>query len=808
MYHEATIFAESFILRFARVLFFLACLLILPATAPAAVRQVQLIEGGAMAGASVYEQNAWGVVKSIIANRTDHAASPLLSVEADKSPGFEFAWRAWVPARSRRTVLSPICPQRISQGARGVNLTTQLIVNADGSEHRLGQATHTQVVPASGKMMTLFVGTAGNDTDERSLLRQLRKADGLGKGYMSIRPRDVPLMPGTMQAVTHMVICAPAADFNPLEENAIRSWVIAGGHLWIMLDRSGAGVGRGVMPHHWHIGVIDRDSLAHIRLTTPGETGGYRATDDYAFDQVRITAPGWNTLSEVRGYPVVLRKRLGRGEVFVTTLQAKAFLRAAEKDSKALASLKLFYHHRVSAMMHPQKTVADALKTYARSRIGYAVMSRVPVEIILLVVVLGIVAMGVVFSRKGRLEIAAIGGAALAVVGAAVLISLGVAWQSRTPTTVSDADWLNLDASGAAGPVMTAAAVYRPQSAAGSDRLHGENGLPDLTSLRTSSAKLVRFTWTDQNHWSAVGLPLTRGAVHTLSLRSTANLQRPARVSLAFSQSDLTGTLSFRSRGTLRDAALVTGDGAIAPVLSPRSARGEVSITVPFSAPLPAGQYFAASVLDASQTARQRIYETLRLTGAFDSQPRLVGWVSPSTTAFPRLTLQGEARDRASLLVSIPVHFKPLLPGTAFRVPAVLIPGTRWRLPHGESNSIYDPLTRQWDKVAHAATAPMAFQLPGVIHRRFIDRFTVHLDISAPDRSVDIITFRGRRAVLLYHTAGLVGSKTITFGRERRPTITDDGKILLGLKVGMDSAHAEAPWVVRRFNVSVEGTAR
>ena len=300
---------------------------------------------------------------------------------------------------------------------------------------------------------------------------------------------------------------------------------------------------------------------------------------------------------------------------------------------------------------------ADVLTPLAERQVGYRVLARPVVLLVLGGFAAAVLVMAFVGGRRGRLEWAAITAAVAAVVAAGVLITLGALQQSKTPATAAEA---SLDLPHRGTPYVSrtlVTGVYRPPGSPETN-LSGQGADPVLTP-DLSTGGLVRLVWTDLDVWRFDGLETPTGAVRPITLTAIRTFETPLAVTGTLTEQGLMVDVPVKWLDRQEDLILATPVGLAAPVTTP-----DHRLLITPEERLRPGQYLMGGMLTQQQQARAAAYEALTQPGGVVDHPMLLTFqqgnaASPSADEPPTLRLDIDVDRPRQRLVALPITFRP-----------------------------------------------------------------------------------------------------------------------------------------------------
>jgi hypothetical protein len=595
-------------------------------------------------------------------------------------------------------------------------------------------------------LVALAQAPTSADAESLELVRVGREAGGLSQTVFVVADRFLPAAAEAFDGVSHFVLAGNRLEQDPVGATALRQWVLAGGTLWVHLDRVRPEGLAAVLGSDLRFQVVGRTGVTNLRLGFPGEAAPLREFDR-PVELVRVIPDDGDTvLLEANGWPAALTRPVGRGRVVVTTLGGRGWHRprtAREKRSAfeqfpnlPVAGLAL---ERLAAALDPDppgETAADALAPMLTADIGYAVVGRGTAVAVFGGFAAVLAAAGVLLRYTRRPERIGWVGPAAAAVTAAAFVSLGAASRQVVPPTAGAVAVLDVAPGTDEAAATGVFAVYRPES--GDVRLTAARGGPlDLGGELLQGQVLYR-TQTDLGSWRWENVRLPTG-VQTGPFHTTVPAG-PVRAVARFGPAGVDGQLSAGVFRNPADAVILTP--ARVPVRATLTADGAFHVGP--DALLPAGQFLTDTVLSDAQRRRQEVYRRLLtrpLPKHLDGRWLLLAWADPAEPPF----FPGDTdRTVGAVLLVVPLEFDRPAVGTEVQVPRGFVPVST-----GGRGGRRAPPTLQ---SSSALEMPLRFQLPASVLPLDVAGATLHLHIRAPGRRVTVTAGADGSPVTL-HTA-------------------------------------------------------
>ena len=797
----------------------------------AAAAQNPSLDGGYVAeGIGFVEPGRWTSAGVAVSNPTEEARTLLSVMSFELQNNAQFGRELWLPPRSRRRVRHAVrAPDAVPRDARSVEVTSVLI---EGAESEVALSRQTTLTPVfRTKKLTGVLrsrrdrGEGANATDVLAVMRSSR---GLSRRTVYLDREGLPTVAASLAPLHSLVLASEEFDPDPLQLRALRGWLIGGGRLWLALDQLDPELPARLLGDAWTPTRIDEVPMTRIELRGPGESK--TAQSDTPWILHRYTPGDAEVTHRVGAWPAAMRLRVGRGEVFVTTLDADAGVdprtprEPQAEDGRALrfqASAPLadfaaaFYRDTIagdaSTMQSDQSEASRATRSerdgagramhdFAAERIGYEVMPRGPVVALLAGLPLVLIAAAWWLLKRQRLEAVGIVGVSAAVVLAGIVLGVGAIHAGRVPRTLSSLQRIHVETQPPAATVRSHFALYSPSRER--DRIRGRGGVawPDAEALR---GELARMIWYDTDRWRWEGIQSPAKAILGFEHLRTLDIAPHAGATATFSTQGLDGRVETGPFGGIEDVVLAMPSGFV-----PLQLNGEGRFNASADAPPKPGGYIRGAALSQTQQRRQRIYQALLRRSNQVDRPVLMGFTDAMDLD---VTLSVDARRVHEALVSWPLTFVPPEPGTPIRVPAALIraePITK--LPGVDVvASLYNPATRRWVPTSMAASIALRFTVPEAVRPLEVQSATLWLDLDAPGREVDIQTRGGASLRTLATRRAPRGRTRIELDADDGITLNDAGETVVVLRVNaLPAGNTASPWQLHDAGLSLGGVTR
>ncbi len=591
-------------------------------------------------------------------------------------------------------------------------------------------------------------------------------------------------------------------------------------------------------------------------------------------DMARVFVPDMEVMARVNGWPAAMRKRVGDGWLMVTTVGPRAWMEpvwtkqinvdGTERKTKS-GQTKLQRGHAATRSLESlaswffrderiEPLPSEALEPFVSEQIGREIVGRGAVGLVLGAFVLIILVGGVWLAKRGRLEWIVGVGATGALLATVVLLMLGRAKRAAVPSTVAQAQFIQIAPGQQHAVVNGAVQIYNPglgdeasQSGDGenagkplnADNAHIEataGGLVLPGNLDELGSRRVSMVWTDLDRWHWQNVTLPSGQSRTATFEHATPLDQKVSAIASFDERGLVVRLQSGELGALESAMIATPTGN----LGLQTSDGKTFNASPADV-LPKGQYLSSGVLDQTQQQRHDIFRQLlepvqsnltnpssaaskgektpgkkesngrskgqRRTGRstlsgtinYPRQPTFLAWSELMPLGFEWPATQQKS---GSALVAIPIQYERPAVGSRVTIPSPMMDFEALR--GRGSISPYDRTRREWIALTTGGTARLLFAPPAVLRPMRLEGGTFKLDITAPQRAVNIQGFSNGSQVTLRTMQGANGAIEVDLPATIQPDA--QGRIMIELTVGDSQSDSQSTWRINGVSLELEAT--
>lgn len=768
------------------------------------------------AGLRSYAPGRWGYVRAVIRNDGDDEGTQSARVSLKDNLSLRFARDIWVPAHSRRTTWIPLhipsdagpTGQMSIEGASGdreFSIPARLLAD----EFPTALLSSASGLPAPIELPAEIL-TESEDAAYEVVLA-IRAAQGLSTQVLVPTERMLPPTAQSWDAVSHVVIAGDHLADDSAAQAALRQWLASGGRIWLQLDSTSPDTARRLLGEAFRVEVVDRVALSELPDSfVPGEVNVPLLELEQQVELVRVLVDDAEVISAVHGWPACFAIPFGRGEVIVTTLSPRGWMRLRNSSDPPVDPLKTTKYvatdplrtlqMRFMAPRADQLPSAELQREYLAQKIGYQVPSRASVLGLLAAFCSLILLSGVVLSRQRRLEYLAWMTFASGVIAAGAIVGLGLASQQAVPPTAAEVQFVEvvpkadtLAARGSFAVYQTDLNALELESTAGTWL---DPQLPDL------AGQIRQLTWTDLDRWHFERMELPPG-VRMFSSQTALSLDDPPRAVARFGASGLEGRLTTSIFSSVADALVAP------PFGNPLAAHlaDEGKFLVGPTDLLAEGQFISDQLLSDEQLRRQNLYAAYFAGRPPGSPLHLLAWTDPVADS---MRWSAETRQIGGLLLSVPLVIERTPADTEVVIPASLLDVHTVEGTSGRSTS-FDNRTRMWQFPLRSATVTrLRWQLPPSVLPMRLDRALLTIDCNIPSRQLGIYAIQAGERISIAQQPSPSGRIEIDITGSELPDVDSRGGIALEFEVGElstagDEAAVTGTWSIRSSALDVWG---
>lgn len=772
-------------------------------------------------GGGRYAPGEWGVVGFEIVNPGTEPVEMVAGMFFKSQPNLQFGRRVWVPADSRRRSWYPVwVPEDLEVEKSTLEAVTFLINDTDGQNERLrsrdGEFIASTLLPLKKLPISLLIGKVSPGAEAYEALIAVRVMRGMDRVTQELVGGQLPPTPEGLASVDHILLADDTIRTDTSTVETIRRWLLAGGHMWIMLDQIDPATVQAVLGDAFDTTVIDRVQLHTTQIKETRDLPNMEGDPEpNEFEQpvtlVRTIPGSVDVVYQQDEWPAAFWQKYGKGRVLFTTLSAPAWVRPRIPTDPTPFdpghNTKMFPREPLQALgvefmelHHKPLDTTELFEPYLNEHIGYSITERWIVITMLFGFAGLILVIGWVLQRKQSLGQLAWITPLLAIVVAGGFAGMGAAKQRAVPATLAVAGFAEL-ASGS--PDIQYDGVIATYHQSGTSEIIGLDGggiyLPDRQGME---GEVVRLLWRDVDRadWDPLQIPL---GVRTAEFSRAEQMSVPTSARAQLGPNGVEGRFVSGDLENVGDLLIVTPTRGLLHVSLDDEGRFQSGSDQIVSG----DSYVSGVVLTDEQRRRQAVFARLFSSPELIvNEPTLVGWSDPRKSGFrfPETT-----RETGGLLFRMPLNLDPTPPGSQVLIPAPFLSYRLAMSPDGEiSSSIYDRNNRQWLESKRSAQMYLHFALPPQTLPLKVQSARLTLRIDASERPVEFIGFDNQQRVTMGSLDGPVGRYETQLEPADILKVNADGKIIIGILVGNHAEQAagnETNWKMESVELELTG---
>ena len=782
------------------------------------------------AGIGRYEPGTWGVVAVQLANPADTSVEvlPVLSFQEDSN--VQFGRKVWIPPRARRMTWYPVrTPKEAPLKNRPWQVHSLLFDPNSESDApipaRGGEMQIENILPMGrGRALTALIVDDENEDAVRELIWGVRLTRNYRKTYSTLDVRRLPPTVDSLDGLDQLVVASDQVFADTAACTAIREWVHRGGNLWVMLDLVNPDLISRLAGDACQVSVVDSVGRTRLQFYSHDTRGRQPSGDERRFDHpvemVRAVFSGFRSSHTVDDWPAAAWTDVGRGNLLVTTVGSRAWLRpktpldqlpeiGGESNGSVLfvATEPLqqvafeFLAEQESAPLEP-----GDFEQVVSEQIGYRIVSRGNVGAFLGVFCAGLSLVGGFLWLRGRLEHLGWLGPLAVAVTSVLLLGVGRASRESVPKTVVVTQFAETSPFTDEIQVTGLAATYSAEKS--TDPLGADNGGLLTPILDDHRGTVLRMISTDREKWQLHNLVVPAGQ-QLVPFSNSYRLEAPVAATATFGPAGVSGVIAAGPFEDIADAVLALPS---TKNMALQLADGG-QFTSNVNEVLAPGQFLSGGVLSDEQCRRRDIFQMMFTVDPdqrpYPTRPTLLVWAEPLDLGLH--ILEG-VEQTGSALVSIPLQLTPPPPETQVVIPA---PFMEYRAVGAETSTTYDYRKRQWSgPFPKGLDTVLQFQLPQVVLPIRLQSATLTVDIKAPARELQITGLVDGEFVVLESRNSPLGLLEFSINREDVLELNGDGELTLGINVGdarddensqlLDPSQAQT-WKIEELQLQVTG---
>ena len=829
------------------------CLLTLPVFSQEEEKaDTPLVKLGMPAGTFRYWADTWGMVGVTLSNRDTQPRTLKSSVYFEENANLQFAREFWIPAMARRRGWCPVkLPATYATGGSGTSNTTTIPIKgmvfdvSAGTERllptpagkqlysdRLEFGRETRVTgiiehhitgastgPAKDSLQVKAIGDSEFDYAYEGAVAMHNFLEGQSanptRRVQQISDSFLPAFEEGLDGLDRLVICNDRLSKDVAAAMAVRRWVHRGGLLWVMLDRVDERSVSLLLGEAFDFEIVDKVNVARIaiRNTATEQTWQHPKYFEDPLPFVRILASSGRVDHTLNGWPASLLVSAGKGKVLFTTVASEAWIVAGAGPQAENSRAEQQPNHHAGLPLRqlaeefmdvPRDSLVDAadLKPFLIDQIGYRIVQKNLVVLVLSLFCLSLPIAGIVLWRSGKLEQLVWLGPVFALAATLVLLELGRQHKQGVQPTVAMAQIVEATAGTSELAVSGLLAIYNPDSSTAQlGSAEGGTFIPDLDDQQQTR----RMVWTGLNTWHWENVTLPQG-IRTAEFQASVSTPQSVEFQASFGPDGVIGKLTGKSPSEINDPLLALPSGSR---LTMRIQEDGSWISGPADLLAP-DTFTRAELVTDAMNRRKAIYQSLfeQNRGTFPLQPYWVGWTTPYLTGF---TFGQKMERTGEALLLVPILWTPTPPGTKVTVPSAF---STCRSVAGPGRTGISSLFRAsgpWIESPLESSSWLRFQLPDqVLPLRQVSG-TLQLDIKAPGWQIKVSQLAGEKVLPIATKSGTAKYRfEIAADGSWEPDA--GGGLTIGIQVVPEVVPADGnleeqtPWQIQSTGLDIRGT--
>lgn len=758
------------------------------------------------AGIHAYVSEKWGLLHVSLNNARDESRELLCTTYFEGLPNIQFGRRVRLPARSRLHLSQPVLiPKLTVDQPDSINFHTLLLDANSSSEvlHRndSGQLLHDgAVLVTQNELTTAMVYEPNSNKDQTfndvyELIVACRRHQNQTRRITYLSDPILPEDEWSLQALDHLIIAGNRLADDARALAAVRHWLHGGGRVWVMLDRTDPHLLEMLLGDEFRCHAFDRIGLTTVQIVPRAaeRTNHIQSPTDYEvpIDLVRVAVTNAEVTHTVNGWPAAFWRSYGDGQLVVTTLGARAWMRPRTASESTLRQRREDEPPQESPfvilpvmgdladlMMTPRPVELlpkTALESQVGEYIGYSIPSRSWIVGLLVGLLLLLAVAGVGLSRAGLTEHLGWIGPLLAIFVSAGLLWIGHSSRHAVVDTIATVQHLQPLPGTDDVRVQGVVAAYRSEgSETPIQSRQGGRLIPDKTRL---DGTVRRMVWTDEDNWTWENVTQPPGQQVT-GFSSSTTTAEPIRARATLNANGVAGTIM----GVLgvTDAVLTTRRGRLGVTMTSGNSFVAAADDV-----FEAGQFLGAGLLGDEQDRRRRTLEKLLNNPQrrdYPARPMLLAWLDRPASP---IDFGDDLQTRGAALLSIPLDLERPPNGTEFVIPSPLLPYRNTNSPDGApSSAMWSHLQQKWQDRRAPSTSWLRFLIPTELLPLEANRARMVVQVTGPVGRIDLLGLDGVKPRTIQTIMDPVGTLSFEVSDPRLLTVSDNGDVVLGINAG------------------------
>ncbi|MBI1374845.1 MAG: hypothetical protein GC159_19175 [Phycisphaera sp.] len=790
-------------------------------------------------GLGFFQANRWGVVQAHVHNRTATDREVRIVFSFNDQPQRQFVRVVTIPPNARRTVE---LPARFSVSKQGLNVAeTETIIVAPKEDIEWDRKPGI-VRLYDGREITAIVAENTPADDEAIFaVTAVRDRLGLPKSMGYINDERTMRFDLGWDGLNTLAITTDRPKFDAVQRAALRRWLNGGGTLVVFLDQVDNESMQLLLGAAWGVDVVDQVTLNSVSfnkvdasLPNPMGLGSTFKADvevEQPITMTRVIADGFTTHLAVRGWPALMSRKMGRGRIVINTLGGRAYTEEAGVQAADVFARVAMPEASMVQMntMEPSAALNTPAGTeFLANQVGYSIVSRKTVATVLGAFAVAFVICGLALLLRSRLEWIGPIGAALAVGATGVLLFIGLKQRGQIEPVVTSVQLIEAEPESPSATVRGVLGMFTPD--AENVDLGSQQGGWAWPSQTSDVGPLRRMVWRDLDTWTWTNVPLPPAALRPIDYEAAVRFDTPVRMDLRYGPEGLTGTMHWPTGYKPRDMVIAAAHANIA--VNTTADTDAINLRVTPADVLPDGSYFNTNMMSDDRKNHAVLYDRMlkhetpkqdtgTMPGSAKTEPR-VRLLGPTLLTWTEMAPSGISIDPqlhpvGQALWSLPLRVNASAPGTHVRIPWPLVAMEPARTTQDDRERlglvmlpIYSQAHDAFFGVSGASAFIGRFELPRQVLPLNPKGATLHFDVTATNRSVDLFTLKDNALRPIKTINSPDGPTTIDIPADALQ-VDDRGGVLVGFYVhnpmnfNPGDVQVSSLWIVRRFGLEVAG---
>lgn len=176
----------------------------------------------------------------------------------------QFARQFWIPAGSMRDIYIPVRAPNYSTDSKSIDAQVQLLDTRGNSDVFLSRDVSLyRTVTTSQINVKIFAPQSASGYD---LTGSLREQLGTSSTYLNLKAEDIPQDASLMENISVILLGHDDMQLGPLQMQAMRQWILAGGQLIVILPETGMTFCQTLLGDHLPMSLVTATSLNEAKI--------------------------------------------------------------------------------------------------------------------------------------------------------------------------------------------------------------------------------------------------------------------------------------------------------------------------------------------------------------------------------------------------------------------------------------------------------------------------------------------------------------------------------------------------------------